>query len=341
MVENKKIYGFAIIGCGTIARIHVQAIQKIENAKLIGVCDYSYEFAKQFAEKYGCKAYTSQEEMLKDNDIDIVNICTPSGLHYKQVIACAKAKKNVIVEKPMAITKEQMDEAISVVEENNVKVEVVSQLRFTHSTRMLKQAIEQGKLGKVYIADYRLKYYRSNEYYEGSSWRGTWGMDGGGALMNQGIHGIDLIQYMMGGVKSVYAKCKTLGRNIEVEDTANVLVEYKNGAVGVIECTTLAKPGYERKIEVHGEKGSIIISEDTIEKWDVDDMEKPDTGELKIGVKGVVDFTEDYHKEQFIDLINAVETDGVPLVDIYEGRKPVDIILAAYQSSKLGKNIEL
>ena len=340
-MDNKHCYGFAIIGCGVIAGIHAEAIAKIENAKLIGVYDFSSERAKEFADKYGCKAYETQEKLLSDSDVEVVNICTPSGLHYKQIVACAEAKKNVIVEKPMAITKEQIEEVVKAVEENGVKLEVISQLRFTYAIRTLKKAIDEGKLGKIYIADYKMKYYRSPEYYAGSNWRGTWSMDGGGALMNQGIHGIDLIQYVMGGIKSVYADCKTIGRKIEVEDTANVLVEYNSGAVGVIECTVLAKPGYERKIEIHAEKGSVVISEDTITKWDVEGTEKPKTFDCKLDARNVIFFNEEHHAEQIKDLIEAIENNRRPFIDENEGKKVVDIILAAYKSSESGERVYL
>lgn len=338
---TKKTYGFAIIGCGVIANIHAEAIAKIENAKLIGVCDFSLERAKEFSKKYGCKYYANLEKLLENPEISVVNICTPSGLHCEQIVRCAKAKKNIIVEKPMAITKEQLNEVISAVENNNVKLEVISQLRFTSAIRTLKSVIEEGKLGKIFIADYKMKYYRSPEYYVSSNWRGTWAMDGGGALMNQGIHGIDLIQYLMGGIKSVFAECKTLGRDIEVEDTANVLVEYNTGAVGVIECTVLAKPGYERKIEIHAEKGSIVISEDSITTWDVDGIKKPEFMESKIDARKVISFNEDYHAEQIKDMLLAIENDRPPFIDVYEGKKVVDVILASYESSKTGKRIYL
>ncbi len=340
-MDNKHCYGFAIIGCGVIAGIHAEAIAKIENAKLIGVYDFSSERAKEFADKYDCKAYETQEKLLADSAVEIVNICTPSGLHYKQIVACAEAKKNVIVEKPMAITREQIEEVVKAVEENGVKLEVISQLRFTYAIRTLKKAIDEGRLGKIYIADYKMKYYRSPEYYAGSNWRGTWSMDGGGALMNQGIHGIDLIQYIMGGIKSVYADCKTIGRKIEVEDTANVLVEYNSGAVGVIECTVLAKPGYERKIEIHAEKGSVVISEDTITKWDVEGTDKPQTSDCKLDSRNVIFFNEEHHAEQIKDLIEAIENNRRPFIDENEGKKVVDIILAAYKSSESGERVYL
>ena len=333
---------FALIGCGAIARLHAKAIQGIEGARLVGVYDYSYTYAEKFAKEFSCNAYKTLEEMLANPEIDIVNICTPSGLHAEQTILAAKAKKHIIVEKPMAITKEQLNEAITAIEESGVKAEVITQLRFTPSICKLKKAIDEGRLGRILIADYNMKYYRSPEYYKQGGWRGTWKMDGGGALMNQGIHGIDLIQYLMGGVKNVYAQCRTLDRDIEVEDTANILVEYKNGAMGVIQSTTVATPGRPRQITVCGTKGSVVVREDVIESWDVEGEELNENKEsaFNSGTDPMA-FTEYYHKMQFMDLIDAIDTDRRPLVDENEGRKPVDIILAAYESSKTEKRVEI
>ena len=338
----KEKIGFSIIGCGGIANFHAKAVLGIEKAQLIGVYDYSFEFAQKFAEKYNCKAFRTVEELLSNEQTDVVNICTPSGLHAEYAIAAAKAKKHVVIEKPMAITDEQLNEVIKTVNENSVKVAVITQLRFTPAIVKLKKAIEQGKLGKILLADYRMKYYRSPEYYAQGGWRGTWKMDGGGALMNQGIHGIDLIQYLLGGIKSVYADCKTLARDIEVEDTANILVEYDCGAMGVIQGTTLAEPGYPRSIEISGTNGTVIIKEDIIECWDIKGEEGAEVTKEESSVSAGTNpmaISEEYHKLQLEDLINSIVTGKTPLVDQNEGRKPVDVILAAYESSRTGKKV--
>ena len=339
-----KKYGFALIGCGAIARLHAQAIKDIDNARLVAVYDNFYDYAQKFASDFGAKAYQSLDDMLKDDDIDVVNICTPSGLHAQLAVKVANAKKNIITEKPMAITDEQIAQMIQAVEANNVKCEVVTQLRFSDAVVKIKKALDEGRLGKIYTADFRMRYFRSQEYYDKGAWRGTWAMDGGGALMNQGIHGIDLIQYLMGGVKSVQADCRTIARKIEVEDTANMLVEYNNGAVGIIQCTTVCTPGYPRTIEISGEKGSILLKEDTIEVWDIegDDSDGSDCKTHNVsGFANPMDITYKYHKMQFEDLLKAIEEDKVPMVDVYEGRKPVDIILSAYKSSKSGQKVEI
>lgn len=333
---------FALIGCGAIAKLHAKAIANISGAKLVGVYDYSYEYAQKFADEFCCKAYATLEELLQDKEIEIVNICTPSGLHAEQIVAAANAKKHIIVEKPMAITEEQLNQAIDAVQKNGVKMEVVSQLRFTPSVQKVKKAIEAGRLGKILFADFRMKYYRSEEYYRQGGWRGTWKMDGGGALMNQGIHGIDLLQYLLGGVKSVYAQCRTLARDIEVEDTANILIEYANGAIGVIQGTTVAKPGYARKIEITGTKGTVVIKEDTIERWDIDgERELQENTSLFNSGADPMAFSDKFHVMQFEDMLRAIELDERPFVDENEGRKPVEIILAAYRSSKTGQKVEL
>ena len=339
---NNNQLGFAIIGCGAISNFHAKAIKNIENANLVCVYDYSFPFAQKFANEYNCTAVESVEEILLRKDVDVVCICTPSGLHAKYAIQVANAKKHIVIEKPMAITKEQLDKVIAAVQQNNVKVAVITQLRFTPAIQKIKKAVEEGRLGKIFTADYRMKYYRSPEYYSSSNWRGTWAMDGGGALMNQAIHGIDLIQYIMGGIKSVYADCRTLARDIEVEDTANILVEYSNGAIGVIEATTISEPAYPRIIEITGTNGTIVLKEDVIERWDVKGEEgQIDTTETSSVGAGAnpMSITETYHQLQIENLIDSIINNKIPLVDENEGRKPVDIILAAYMSNELNKKI--
>ena len=332
---------FAIIGCGAAAKIHAGAIKGLENGCLYGVFDGHAERAEHFAAQHGCRAFSSMEELLGCKDVDVVNVCVPSGLHAQVAVAALNAKKHVVVEKPMAITKAQINEIIAAAEQNDVKVAVITQYRFTPATQRVKKALEEGKLGKILLADFSGKYYRSAEYYASATWRGTMAMDGGGALMNQGIHGIDVIQYLMGGVKSVQATCRTLRHDVEVEDSAYLLVEYKNGAIGCIHGTTVASPGYPRRIEINGTKGSIVMEEDSIVRWDVDG-DNAETGKRTVNSGAdpmAVNYG--YHRLQLADLIAAIEEDRAPLVDVYEGKKPVEIILAAYESSCTGRKILL
>ncbi len=339
-----KIFGFGIIGCGVISKWHADSIEKIDDAKIIGAFDTRFESAKQFSEERGCIAFETLEEMLQREDIDIVCICTPSGLHAKLAIEAANAGKHFIVEKPMAITKKQVIDIIDAVEKNKVKGAVISQLRFTPSIQRAREAIRNGELGRIILGDVYMKYYRSPEYYASAGWRGTWEMDGGGALMNQGIHGIDVLQYLVGPVVSVSGVCKTLTRDIEVEDTANLIVEYASGAIGTIQGTTSVDPGYPRVIEISGTRGTIVIKEDVIIRWDVDGEQLSEDQIPKGNAKSFRDpagFDIDNHRRQIKDLIGAIKENREPMVNVYEGKKPVDIILAAYESSRTGKKVLL
>lgn len=336
-----KIFGFAIIGCGAIARIHAEAIASLEDARLTAVFDQNSAQAAAFAREFSCRSYGTVEEMLADPDVDVVSICVPSGLHAKFAVMAANAGKHIVVEKPMAITAQQLEEMTHAVAENGVKITVIVQMRFQENVRLLKAAIDDGRLGRIYFADCRMRFYRSPEYYRNGGWRGTWEMDGGGALMNQGIHGIDLMQYLMGGVKSVYADCRTMARQIETEDAANLLVEYRNGAIGVIQGTTIAVPGEPRTITISGEKGTVVLQEDAIVRWDVEG-ERLATGETDVGsCQDPMAFSFGCHALQLRDLLDAIREDRPSAVDAIEGRKAVDLILAAYRSSQTGQKVLL
>ena len=335
---------FGIIGCGLISNWHADAILKIDEAELIGATDVSEKSRKAFSEKYKINAYNSVEELLA-SDVDVVSICTPSGLHAPLAVKVANAGKHIIVEKPMAITLEQADEIIEACEKNGVKASIISQMRFTPALQKLKKAVDSNLLGKLVSGDMYMKFFRSQEYYDQSGWRGTWKMDGGGALMNQGIHGVDLLCYVMGPVKTVHGFTRTLARKIEVEDTAAAILEYANGALGVIQGTTSIYPGLPRKLEVSGDKGTIILEEDSIAKWCIEGQEAP--YDVNSGVytnKSANDpaaFGIEGHVMQIKDMVDAIKNNRRPLVDQYEGRKPVELILAIYESSKTGKTIEL
>lgn len=340
-----KEIGFGIIGCGTISNWHAGAISKIEGARLIGATDVGKDYREVFAEKWNIKAYESLDEMLNDKEIDVVSICTPSGLHAPLAIQAANSGKHIITEKPMAITLKEADEMIAACEKNNVKMAVISQLRFTDAVIKLRDAVKKGMLGKLICGDIYMKFYRSQEYYDKGGWRGTWKMDGGGALMNQGIHGVDLLQYVMGDVKSVFAHTRTLARNIEVEDTASAVLEFENGALGVIQGTTSIYPGTPRRLEVNGDKGTIVLEEDSIIAWDILGQEKDPEMVFERTKSGAASnptaFGIEGHIKQIGDMVDAIRNNKKPLVDQYEGRKPVQIITAIYESSITGKIVYL
>jgi UDP-N-acetyl-2-amino-2-deoxyglucuronate dehydrogenase len=343
---RKKNINFAIIGCGVISEWHAKAIEEIEGATLIGVTDVYEPSRIRFAESHNVKAFDSVESLLSDPSIDVVNICTPSGLHAPLAVAAANAGKSIVVEKPMAITAEQIQDILNACDKNNVKLAVISQLRFSDAVCSLKKAVDEGLLGKLVLGDLDMKYYRSQEYYDKSAWRGTWKMEGGGALMNQGIHGIDLLQYIMGPVKSVSAITRTLTRKIEVEDTAVAVLEFQNGALGHITGTTSVYPGSPRTLEICGDRGTISLTEDSISSWNIEGQDVLPDGVSLGGKSGDTssdpsNFSIAGHIRQISDMADAVRNNRAPMVDQYEGKRPVEIILAIYESSKTGKTIQL
>jgi predicted dehydrogenase len=341
---ERKI-GFGIIGCGVIADFHANALFGLsEEAVLVGVADARLPAAERFAREKQVRAFESVDELLACPEIDVVTICVPSGLHAELAIKAANAGKHIIVEKPMAITKEQLDAMEEACERNGVMLSSVAQSRFTSGVRKAKQAIEEGYLGKLVCADVYMKFNRSQEYYNTGGWRGTKAMDGGGALMNQGIHGVDLLLYLAGDVKSVYAVSKTLARQIEVEDTLSAVLEFKSGATGVIQATTSVYPGYPRRLELNGDKGTIVLEEGNLIRWDMEDTTLPAVT-LKSNVRSSAstptDFSADNHTKQFKDVIQALRGGTKPLVDLREGRRAVDLILAIYKSAEEKRVIEL
>ncbi len=341
----KMALGFGIIGCGTIANWHVAGIRACKDATLVGAADFKPEFSEKFCAKYGIKQFMSVEEMLACPEIDVVCICTPSGLHASYAIEVANAGKHIIVEKPMALTVEDCDKVIKACDDNNVKCCVISQLRFTNTVRTIKDAVEKGKLGKIVTADIFMKFFRSQEYYDGSNWRGTWKMDGGGALMNQGVHGIDLLQYIMGKVKSVYGYARTLARNIEVEDTCSAVLEFENGAIGIIQGTTSVYPGYPRRLSISGTKGTITINEEIFEAYDIEGEDTlPENvvigGDQRSSASDPTNMDTQGHELQIGDMVDAILNDRKPLIDARDGKRPVQIITSIYKSSETGNRID-
>ena len=263
-------FRFGILGCGLIGDVHARAMDTIEDVELVAMCDVSLERAEQYASKHGARAYSSYEEMLAADDIDAVTICTPSGMHADQAIAALKAGKHVLLEKPMALTSADADRIRVVASESGKLLSVVFQMRLSEDVQYLKSLIDEGRFGTLAFCDLYMKYWRDPEYYAASPWRGTFAMDGGGALMNQGIHGIDIMHYLCGTPKLIGAKVKTLVHNIETEDTAAAVVEYPSGALGVIEGSTSANPGFQRRIEILGSKGYAVINDASLGKLVID-----------------------------------------------------------------------
>ena len=335
------MFNFAIIGCGVIAPSHVQAIKEAGNsAKLYAVCDIIEDKAIKFKETHGAeKVYIDYKDMLADSNVDVVCICTPSGMHGEMTINAARAGKHILCEKPIEITAKKMKAVIDVVEKSGVNMACVFQRRTQPIAVKVKEAIDNGEFGKVLVADAYMKSWRSKEYYKSADWRATWELDGGGALMNQGIHGIDLISWFCGGIDSVKSIVRTRYHDIAVEDAAVVAVEYKNGAIGVIQGTTCVYPGQDVRFEIHCEKGSIIFTDNGILLWGDKGYEASGEGS---GVKdNPAALGSLSHTPILLDLIDAIKNNRPPMVTPAEGRKAVDTILAIYQSSKTGKAVKL
>ena len=350
LVKSEKKYGFGIIGCGIVSKFHLEAVLNIENAELIAVCDISEEVARKTAEKYDCiNWYTDYKQLLGRDDIDIVTICTPSGLRRDIAILAAQMGKHIIVEKPIEISLEKIDDMLWECEKNKVFISSIFNLRYSEHYRLGKEAISIGRLGKLILGDAYIKWYRSQEYYDSGKWRGTMLLDGGGALMNQSIHFIDLLQWMMGPVKHVFGEIGTLGHcNIDVEDTAVATVKYENGAIGVIEGTTAAYPGIGNRIDIHGENGAIIIEDNIIKLWEFRNQHPIDLKvkelDSKKQISGVSDSTNidgSLHQKQIEDILDCISKGKQSLVNGQEARKSVEIIQAIYKSAQLNRMIEL
>lgn len=339
-----KTVRFGIVGCGVIARFHAKAIEAIDNAEVTAVYDYNISSAEDFVQELGIegvKIYTSMEALAQDTDVDAVCICTPSGMHTQQAILMMRHNKHIVVEKPMSLTLTDADLLIDTAKQTGVKVCVISQFRFTPSVIAIREAVAQQAFGKIVSASLSMQWFRSKEYYESGAWRGTWAMDGGGALMNQGIHGIDVFRSIMGPVKSIYALTRTQTRPIEVEDSAVAVLEFENGAIGTIEASTTSFPGYPRRIAIYGDKGSVILEEDSILRWDL-----PVSTGLPVGEKARNVASSDPkaidvagHTNQIANLVNAILYNEQLLSDAPTGRLPLEIILGIYESSKTGKQI--
>ena len=343
--------GFGIIGCGMIAQFHARAIQDIAGIRLVGCCSRNPESAEKFAAEWAITPYATLSEMLANDKLDVVCICSPSGAHAEPAIAAANAGKHVVVEKPLEINLKRCDKIIRACEENGVALSVIFPSRFHSSSQLVKQAIESGKFGRLTLGDAFVKWYRTQEYYDSGKWRGTWDLDGGGALMNQAIHNVDLLTWLMGPVSEVNAKTATLAHErIEVEDVATASLRFKNGALGTIVATTAAWPGWLKKIEIHGSQGSATIEEEDIKVWQFSKMTARDRKivsryssltETGGGAADPAAIGHAAHTKQLRDVVKAIKTAGVPAIDGHEGRKSVEIIRAIYKSARTGKSVEL
>jgi len=341
-----KKWNFGIIGAGLIADFHAKAIDSLENAQLIGVCGTNQEKAKKLAEKYNCKVFKNHTELLKAESIDIVTIATPSGAHMEPVTEAAEKMKHVLCEKPLEISLERIDKMIAAHEQAGTHLGGIFNFRYDETTEIIKKAIDSGRLGQITYAAVYVPWWRNDAYYEG--WHGTWSLDGGGALMNQSIHMIDLLQYMMGDVKNIGAFTSNLGHpQIETEDTGVAILQFENNALGVIYGTTASYPGQNRRMEITGTKGTIVLVEDSLKVYefagsnqqDAEILQKYGAHEGGSGVADPAAISYLNHAKNISAFIAAIEEKRQFEINGQEARKAVRIILDIYDSAKNGNII--
>jgi UDP-N-acetyl-2-amino-2-deoxyglucuronate dehydrogenase len=354
MPTSDKKLGVCIVGCGMIARFHVRALQEVPGTKLTALVSRSAASAQKLiaeTNSTGVATYTDLAAALKAPDVDIVIITTPSGSHLEPAVAAASAGKHIVVEKPLEITPERCDRIIEACDKHKVKLCTIFPSRFLDSNTALHEAVLQGRFGRLTLGETTCKWWRSQQYYDEGGWKGTQALDGGGALMNQAIHNVDLLLWMMGDATEVCGFTATLAHErIEVEDTAVACLRFANGALGVIQATTSVHPGLPKTIGVHGDRGTVVIEQEDVLRWDFlaptpqDEAIKKRFAQ-KVGASGgAADpkaISHQGHARQLMDFVNAIEARTAPLVDGREGRKAVALICAIYESMRTGRAVTL
>ena len=338
-----KTWGVAVIGCGNIADFHFRALKETKNARLVGVFSRSEEKARKAAEANSCDWTTRLEDLLAREDVDLVDIVTSSGSHYSIARQALEHGKHVWVEKPMTMRPEEARELIRLAENRGLLLSVVSQRRFETPVQAAKAAVDAGHLGKLLLVEVRTPFYRTQEYYDSAPWRGTLAEDGG-ALMNQGIHQIDLLLYFGGKVKTVYGKTATQTHRMEAEDMGLALLTFENGAFGTIMSSTSIQPGQQSAVRIYGEKGSIGLTGASVTVWHVPGVPAPEEPQSQVSGGGASDplsIPYDYHQKQLENILQALESGSKPLVTGEDGLRAVELIHAIYQSSATGQEIRL
>jgi predicted dehydrogenase len=346
--------GVAIVGCGMIARFHAKALTEVPGTRVVALVTRKAANAAPVAEAAGnpqCAVYTNLADALKRPDVQLVIVTTPSGAHLEPAVAAAEAKKHVVVEKPLEITLERCDRIIEACERNGVKLCTIFPSRFGEANRALKSAVEAGRFGRLTLGETTCKWWRPQSYYDEGGWKGTKALDGGGALMNQAIHNVDLLQWLLGPVTHISGLTATLAHErIEVEDTAVACLRFANGALGVIQATTSVHPGLPKTVAVHGDRGTAVIEQDDVLRWDFnpetpEDKQVKERFAQKVGASGGASnpaaISHQGHARQLADFVQAIQAGRAPLVDGREGRKAVEIILGIYRSAATGRTVEL
>jgi predicted dehydrogenase len=343
---SKDSVRFGIIGAGTIGAFHAEAIRAVDGARLTAVFDSVGERSRDFAAKHGIEAYADLDEFLARAPIDAVTVATPTGLHASVAIPSARAGKHVLCEKPLDTTTAKARSIVDACRQSGVILSPVFQSRFGTGATAMKKAIDAGRFGRLLFVSGRIKWLRSQAYYDSGAWRGTWELDGGGCLMNQSIHGIDLMLHFAGAPAEVfgYTATRTHAR-LEVEDNACAVIRYASGAMGVIESSTSCAPGFPQQIEVSGERGTAAIEGDAIVRWQFADSEPGDASvlaemggsSLGSGASDPKGISIEGHRRQIDDMVGAILRGTKPAVDGAEAQLPVELVCGIYESMKTGR----
>jgi predicted dehydrogenase len=340
----KREIKFALIGCGRIAVKHAKLLISMDDVELVAVSDNIHERVKGFSEKYHVKGYLDYKEMLKKEDIDVVSVLTPSGTHAAIGVDVANSKKHLVVEKPMALRLEDADLLIETCYRNGIKLFVVKQNRFNLPVKKLKEALDNGRFGKLVLGTVRVRWSRRQDYYDQDEWRGTWAQDGG-VLTNQASHHVDLLQWMMGPVDSVVAKAGTYLSNIETEDTGVAILKFRDGGLGIVEATTCARPkDLEGSISILGAKGAVEIGGFAVNKIKTWEFEETLPGDKDVFEKYSQNPSDVYgfgHSEFLRNVVQNITGNRQSIIDGIEGRKSLELVNAIYESIETGKEVYL
>ncbi len=327
-----------LIGGGNISGTHARAARSVPGVEIAAVYGSNAEKVERLAGEHGATPYGEIEAFLAHRPMEMVIIGSPSGLHAAQGIQAARHGLHVLVEKPIDIGVERADALTSEGQRAGVKLGVIFQDRFKPEIRRLKQLLAGEKLGKILLVDARVKWYRPPEYYAGSRWRGTWALDGGGALMNQGVHTVDLLLWLLGDVVSLQARAATMLHDIETEDTALAMLEFASGAIGILEVTTAAYPGYPRRVEITGTEGTVVLEHDRLVAIDLragaEEVEHEQMEDRNPSASSPVVSDVRGHQRAIEDFIRAIKEDGTPACDGREGRRSVALIEAIYRAAR-------
>src|SRR5438105_865443 len=345
--------GCAIVGCGMIARFHVRALADLPGTRVVALVDKITPLAEKMKQDLSlpCDVHADLADALKRKDVDIVIISTPSGAHMEPAVAAANAGRHVVVEKPLEVTLERCDRIIDACDRNKVKLCTIFPSRFGDANVELKRAVSAGRFGRLTLGETTCKWWRSQEYYDKGGWRGTKALDGGGALLNQAIHSVDLLLWLMGPATHVSGFTATLAHErIEVEDTAVAVLKFASGALGVIQATTSVYPGLPKTVAVHGDRGTVVVEQDDVLRWDFTPPTPEDEAirqrfAQKVGASGgssnPAAISHVGHARQLADFVRAIEEGRPPAVDGREGRRAVALIQATYQSAATGRTVEV